>query len=228
MTGVPFVYLNVATTADGKIAPTKERYVQFSSDRDQELLLELRTMADAVMCGATTINSFPIDLGPGGAKYQKMRLRNKLTEYNLRVIVSGSGSVDPDAHIFKHRFSPIIILTTDRAGKKLKRLREVADAVESFGETELDFVAALHWLKKKWNVNRLLSEGGGEVNAALFRAKLIDEMYLTIAPVVFGGRNAPTLAGGEGVKRLADATPMKIKSMKRVGDELYLVYQVVR
>ena len=227
MTGLPFVYLNVATTADGKIAPTKERYVQFSSDRDQELLLELRTKADAVMCGAGTINSFPIDLGPGGEKYRKMRLKNKLAEYNLRVVVSGSGNVDPDAELFKHRFSPIIVLATERAGKKLKRLREVADSVEIFGKSELDFVAALRWLKNKWGVKSLLSEGGGEVNAALFRANVVNELYLTIAPVVFGGRNAPTLAGGEGVKTLAEATRLKIKSMKRVGDELFLVYQVV-
>jgi riboflavin-specific deaminase-like protein len=226
--GLPFVYLNVATTADGKIAPTRDRYVQFSSDRDQELLLKLRTQADAVMSGARTINSFPIDLGPGGKKYQRMRLRNGLSEYNLRIIVSGSGSVDPKAEIFQHRFSPIIVLVTERAGRKIKRLREVADVVESFGETEIDFVAALRWLKKQWKVNRLLSEGGGELNDALFRAGLVDELYLTLAPVIFGGRDAPTLADGVGAKTLAEATPMKMKSMKRVGDELFLVYEVVR
>ncbi len=225
--GLPFVYLNVATTADGKIAPTHDKYIQFSSDLDQELLLKLRTEADAVMCGAKTLNSFPIDLGPGGEKYRKMRLKNGLAEYNLRVVVTGSGSIDPNAEIFKHRFSPIVVLVTERAGKKVKRLRELADAVESFGELQIDFVAALKWLKKKWNVNRLLCEGGGEVNASLFRAKVVNELYLTISPVVFGGRDAPTLADGEGAKKLAEATQMKMKSMKRVGDELFLVYEVI-
>ena len=225
--GLPFVYLNLASTADGKIAPTKERYVGFSSPRDLEHLLELRTEADAVMSGARTINSFPMDLGPGGSKYRKVRLKNGLAEYALRVVVSGSGNVDPDAEIFKHRFSPIIILATERAGKKLKRLREIADAVETFGEMDLDFTTALRWLKKKWKVNRLLCEGGGELNAALFHAKLVNELHLTISPVIFGGRDAPTLADGEGVENLADATQLKMKSMKRVGDELFLVYEVL-
>jgi 2,5-diamino-6-(ribosylamino)-4(3H)-pyrimidinone 5'-phosphate reductase len=225
--GLPFVYLNLATTADGKISSSKEHFIPFGSKRDQELLLKLRTKADAVMSGAGTINSFPMDLGPGGEKYRKMRVKNGLAEYNLRVVVSGSGNVNPEAKLFQRRFSPIIILTTERAGKKLKRLREVADAVETFGETHIDFVAALRWLKQKWNINRLLCEGGGELNGALFRAKVVNELYLTLCPVIFGGRDAPTLADGEGVKKLADATRLKMKSMKRVGDELFLVYEVI-
>jgi 2,5-diamino-6-(ribosylamino)-4(3H)-pyrimidinone 5'-phosphate reductase len=224
---LPFVFLNIATTADGKIAPTREKFIPFSSERDRELLLELRTRADAVMSGARTINSFPMNLGPGGAKYQKMRLKNGLAEYNLRVIVSGSGNVDPNAEIFKQRFSPIIILTTERAGKKLKKLKEVADAVELFGETDLDFPAALRWLKKQWKVNQLLCEGGGELNAALFRAGLVDELNVTLVPVVFGGREAPTLADGVGIEKLADAARLKLTSLKRLGDELYMVYKVV-
>ncbi|MDB6026952.1 MAG: 2,5-diamino-6-(5-phosphoribosylamino)pyrimidin-4(3H)-one reductase [Verrucomicrobiales bacterium] len=224
---LPFVYLNVATTADGKLSSSKEHFTPFGSKRDQELLLALRSQADAVMSGARTINSFPMDLGPGGEKYRKMRIRNGLAEYNIRVVVSGSGNVDPEAKLFQRRFSPIIVLATERAGKKLKRLREVADAVETFGETEIDFVAALRWLKKKWNVNRLLCEGGGEVNGALFRANVVNELYLTLCPVIFGGRDAPTLADGEGIQKLADATRLKMKSMKRVGDELFLVYKVL-
>ena len=56
------------------------------------------------------------------------RLKNGLDEYNLRVIVSGSGAINPNAEIFKRRFSPIIILTT-RGGSenKLKKLLALAD-----------------------------------------------------------------------------------------------------
>src|SRR4051812_42800581 len=117
ITGLPFVYLNVATTADGKISASKEHFVPFGSKRDQELLLTLRSQADAVMSGAGTINSFPMDLGPGGEKYRKLRIKNGLAEYNLRIVVSGSGKVNPEAKLFQKRFSPIIILATERAGK---------------------------------------------------------------------------------------------------------------
>src|SRR5258708_33394645 len=112
---LPFVYLNVATTADGKLAPASRHFVPFSSRRDQQHLLELRATADAVMSGARTVDLSPVKLGPGGAKFRAQRIRQGLTEYNLRIIVSGSGTIDPQAEIFKHRFSPIIILAGCRA-----------------------------------------------------------------------------------------------------------------
>ncbi|MDB6121182.1 MAG: Bifunctional deaminase-reductase domain protein [Pedosphaera sp.] len=226
---LPFVYINVAATADGKLAPANRHFFPFGSKRDQEHLLELRTSADAVMSGARTIDLAPIKLGPGSAKYRQMRLKNGLSEYNLRIVVSGAGTLDPASEIFKHRFSPIIILTTGRAPEaKLRRLRALADEVKICGETELDFHFALRWLREKWKVNRLLCEGGGEINDALFGAGLVDEVHLTLCPVIFGGRTAPTMADGQGVKKLADAHRFKTKSFKRIGDELFLVYQVLK
>jgi riboflavin-specific deaminase-like protein len=227
--GLPFVYLNVATTADGKLAPTNRHFVPFSSKEDQDLLVELRTRCDAVMAGARTVDSVPVNLGPGGWRYREMRVRNGLTEYNLRVVVSGSGSLNPRAEIFKHKFSPLIILVTDRATKaRCARLQKLGATVQVFGDKQLDFNAALRWLRKEWNVKRLLCEGGGEINGALFRGNLVDEIYMTLCPTVFGGRNAPTAADGTGFDSLNDATPLKLKSSTRIGDEMYLVYSVVR
>jgi len=224
---LPFIYLNVATTADGKLAPANRKFVPFGSKRDQQLLLELRAKADAVMAGARTVDLAPVSLGPGPAKYRKMRLGNGLAEYNLRIVVSGSGTLDPCAAIFQKRFSPIIVLTSGRASKKnLDRLREVADEVKVFGKTELDFRAAMHWLRQQWKVKRLLCEGGGELNGALFRAGLVDEVYQTICPFVFGGRHAPTMADGIGAGDLAHATRMRLTSLRRVGSEMFLVYRV--
>src|SRR5438067_13914166 len=98
---LPFIYLNVATTADGKLAPANRKFVAFSSKRDQQLLLELRARADAVMAGARTVYLVPVNLGPGPSKYRRLRLRNGLSEYNLRVVVSGSGTLNPKAQIFR-------------------------------------------------------------------------------------------------------------------------------
>lgn len=226
---LPFVYINVATTADGKLAPTNRHFVPFGSKRDQELLLELRANADAVMSGARTVGPMPVNLGPGPAKYRKMRLRKGLPEYNLRVVVSGSANLNPRAEIFRHRFSPIIILVTRRAPEsKLRRLREVADDVKAFGDKELNFTEALRWLRQKWGVKRLLCEGGGEVNAGLFQEGLVDEVYQTLCPLVFGGRNAPTMADGIGFPSLANATRLTLKSLKRAGDELFLIWRTIK
>jgi len=226
--GLPFVYLNVATTADGELAPTNRHFVPFSSKRDQELLIELRTRCDALMAGARTVDSVPVNLGPGGKKYRNMRVRNGLSEYNLRVVVSGSGSLNPHAEIFKHKFSPLVILVTERASKaRVNRLQKLGALIQVFGDKELDFTAALRWLRKEWGVKCLLCEGGGEINGALLHENLVDEIYMTLCPTIFGGRNAPTMADGIGIDSLKDARPLKLKSSSRIGDEMYLVYSVV-
>ena len=221
----PFLFLNMAMTADGKIATANRAVSTFGSPRDHEHLLELRATADAVMAGARTIDSEPVNLGPGGLKHRRRRLKNGLAEYNLRVIVSGSGTINPQAEIFKHRFSPILILTTDRApAARLRRLRELADEVKICGDREINFPVALRWLREKWDVNRLLGEGGAELNDALIRKRLVDELHVTVCPKIFGGRHAPTLAEGPGADTLAAAAPFQIKSLRRTGPELFAVF----
>jgi len=223
---LPFVFVNVAMTADGKIATANRAVSSFGSGRDHGHLLGLRATADAVMAGARTVDLTPINMGPGSARFRRLRLKRGLAKYNLRVIVSGSGTINPKAHVFTKRFSPIIILTTKRASaSSRRRLQSLADAVKICGRLEINFRAAFRWLRAKWNVKRLLCEGGGELNAALFRAGLVDELHLTICPKIFGGRNAPTIADGRGFLKLSQAARLELQSAKRVGDELFLVYR---
>jgi 2,5-diamino-6-(ribosylamino)-4(3H)-pyrimidinone 5'-phosphate reductase len=224
---LPFVFSNFAITADGKIAFANRQFVPFAGQRDQEHMMELRATADAVMSGARTVDLSPATLGPGGAKYRRRRIRRRLAEYNLRIIVSGSGSIDPDAEIFKHKFSPIIVLTTARSSAKARRqLEQLGTIVKVCGRCEIDFRAAFLWLRKEWNVKRLVCEGGGALHDAVIRAGLLNELHLTISAKIFGGRNAPTLADGIGFQSLAKAAMLKLKSTKRVGDEMFLVYAV--
>jgi riboflavin-specific deaminase-like protein len=223
----PFVFINVATSVDGKLAPENRKFVPFGSKRDLDLLYELRARADAALMGARTVDSAPGHYGPGPAKYRRLRLRRGLPEYNLRVVVSGRGTLDPRSDIFRYRFSPIIVLTSARASvRNLRRLRGVADDVEIFGDAELDFRAAFRWLEKKWGVRKILCEGGGELNMALIRQNLVDEIYLTLCPLIFGGRAAPTLADGPGMNSVEQAPKLHLKSMRRIGQELFMVYRV--
>lgn len=225
----PFVFINVASTIDGKLAPKSRKFVPFGSRRDQRLLLELRATADAVMAGARTVDLMPVSLGPGGQEFRRKRLRYGLSEYNLRVVVSGAATLNPRAAIFRKRFSPIIVVASRAAPvHRVKALEKVADCVHLSGTKGIDFARALHWLRQNFGVNRLLCEGGGEVNEALFRAGLVDEVYQTVCPLVFGGRRAPTMADGEGIRQVAQATKLRLMSCKRFGNELYLVYRTLK
>ena len=192
-------------TADGKIAMADRAVASFSSRRDFEHLLELR------------------------ARFRRLRAENGLAEYNLRIVASGSGSINPDAEVFRRRFSPVIVLTSERISEqRLNRLRAVADEVKICGKREIDFSRALGWLREKWKIKRLLCEGGGELNSALFGAGLVDRLHLTLCPKIFGGRDAPTIADGTGSLKLAGATRFKLKSVKPIGNELFLVYDALK
>ena len=226
-TARPFVLINMAMSADGKIAPPHRRFIAFGSRLDHKNLLALRATADAVMCGARTVDSAPVTLDAGGAAYERRRQRAGLARQNLRVVVSGSGSVDPEAKIFQHTVSPLIVLASGQAPKsRLAKLKRLADCVKVCGRNSVALAQALGWLRREWAVKRLLCEGGGELNFELLRLGLVDELHLTICPRIIGGRAAPTIADGEGFARLAKAAKLELTRQHRIGDELFTTWRV--
>jgi riboflavin-specific deaminase-like protein len=219
----PFVLINMAMTADAKIASANRAISSFGSPRDREHLLELRASADAVMAGARTVDLNPINMGPGGEKHVRSRTKKGMQPYNVRIIVSRSGTVNPQARVFREKFSPVLVLTTRQAtAKRLAALKAAAHEVKICGAREINFQSAFRWLFEKWKIRRLVCEGGGELNDDLFQADLVDELHLTVCPWIFAGRAAPTIADGTGAAKLARAGQFELKSARRVGAELFL------
>ena len=219
--------INMAMSADGKIAPPHRRFVEFGSRRDHANLLALRATADAVMCGARTVDSAPVTLDAGGAAYERRRLRAGLARQNLRIVVSGSGSVNLRAAIFQPQVSPVIVMASGQAPKlRLAKLERLANCVKVCGEKSVSLGQALGWLRREWAVKRLLCEGGGELNFELLRLGLVDELHLTLCPRVIGGRDAPTIADGEGFASLAKTANLKMTRQRRIGDELFTTWCV--
>lgn len=222
----PFVLINMAMSADGKIATANRQFASLGSPRDHHHLLALRATADAVLCGARTADLQPVNLGPGPARFRRLRRQRGLAEYNLRVIASGSASLDPGAEVFRHTFSPIILLVTDQApASRLARLAPLTRHIHPCGHSTLDLPAALHWLHQQWGVRRLLCEGGGALNFALIAAGLVDELHLTICPCLLGGRHAPSLADGPGFPHLHQAPTLQCIARHRRSHELFLTYR---
>ena len=212
----PHVSINMAMTADGKIASTNRTVSTFGSRADHAHLLALRDKADAILTGTGTLNA-QVTLGPGPKSKAKPP---------LRIIASGSGRVDARHKIFRSPGAPVLVLSTDGISRsRLKNLEAAAHSVKIFGVDEINFNLALAWLQKEWGVKRLLCEGGGQLNDALFRADVVDEVNLTVCPLILGGREAPTIAEGLGFAQLKDAAQFSLKSSRQVGNELFLVYR---
>jgi len=92
----------------------------------------------------------------------------------------------------------------------------------------VDFEAAFEFLREHHGVKRVLCEGGGRLNDSLLRAGVVDEVNLTICPLILGGQDAPTIADGIGFGQLDDAAQFKLHTRKQVADEIFLTYRTVR
>jgi riboflavin-specific deaminase-like protein len=224
----PWVVVNMAMTADGKIATAGREVTTFGSPRDLRALYSLRATADAVLCGARTVEETGATLGNGGEAFRRRRIRAGLSEMPLRVVVSGRASLDPSAAIWKAKGSPIVVLISSEApAGARKRLETLADAVWVSPSKGLDLESALAWLRARWGVQRLICEGGGSLNAAMFRSGLVDELRVTLCPRVFGGNASPTIADGS-PGNLEDAFRLGRPEVRSHGGELYVTWKSVR
>jgi len=225
----PRVLLNLALTADGKIATADRSIVTFGSLRDRQHMFELRATVDAVMCGARTLAESLATLDAGPARFRALRRRRGLTEQPVRVIVSGSASISTQAPLWRHRAGPVVLLATAKApAARLRKLSRLGAVPGIFGRESLDAHASLAWLREKWGIRRLLCEGGGQLNATLFRAGLVDEVHLTLCPIIFGGATAPSLVDGSWPSALSEAITLQLYSHRQHGKEVFLVYHLTQ
>lgn len=223
----PFIFANMAMSLDGKVAPARGRKAVFGSREDRRRLLALRAQADAILVGARTARTDHYALGIPAASLRRARLLRGQSEYPLRCIVSGRGRLDEDIEIFRHDFSPIVIFTTDRMPPARRKRLERKATVISVGQGEIVWSRLLRVLREKFGVKKLLCEGGPTLLFALLEKHLLDELYLTFCPKIFGGQATPTLVEGEGLS-LARARRVRLKGIEQVGDELFCCFRRAR
>jgi len=221
----PFVAATFAMTVDGKLATKNRGTVDFTSREDKLHLIRQRALGDAVLVGHTTLKRDNVRLGIPDPELRRQRIGRGQPPYPIRVIVSNKGRIDPGLNIFQTDFAPILIFSTTRMPRRTREeLREKA-SLHLSESPQVDLRWMLRQLRGEYGVKHLACEGGPALFRSLLELHLVDQLNLTIAPFLFGGRKAPTLTGVN-----SDFLPHTVRcslvEMNVAGEECFLRYRI--
>lgn len=197
----PYTFINVAMTADGKIDTFERKGSAISSKQDKQRVDELRAAADGILVGGGTLLGEAPKLTVKSEALRKGRVNQGRSPNPIKVGVVTVADVQPDSDFIKAGDSRKVIFTTSQtSNSQLERLRALN--VEVFvDESQRVDLSKMMLTLKRIGVDHLMVEGGGTINFELMRLGLVDELFIYVAPMIFGGANAPTLADGFGVPR---------------------------
>lgn len=197
----PFVLINAAMTADGKLDTVARRGAQISSEEDWQRVDALRADSDAILVGGRTLLDEDPRLLVKSAERRNARAARGLPKNPAKVGLVSVADLKPESRFLGAGPARRILYTTPRTSIAQTRMLEQAGAEVYFmGSEQVDLAAALSHLGEL-GFRRVMVEGGGTLIAELLRLGLADELHLYIAPLIFGGAAAPTLADSAGMSR---------------------------
>jgi 5-amino-6-(5-phosphoribosylamino)uracil reductase len=209
------VVSNTAVSLDGRINTRERRFTFFGSARDHARMSSLRAEADAVLVGGSTFRNWPHPALPDEAD------RSRLGSRPWNVVVTRSLEVPLDSDFVGE--SAIRPLFVTRAAAVPEGFPAEIEAWTGEGDIPVRWI--LERLAAR-GVERLLVEAGGELLFQFLAADAIDEMHVTLCPIVVGG-DAPSLVDGAGFDR-ADVRRLELVASEVEGDEIFLHYRNVR
>jgi riboflavin biosynthesis pyrimidine reductase len=213
----PFTYINMVASVDGR-ATLDGTSAALGDAADLEMLLELRTLADAVLIGSGTLAAEGYDRLVRAPERRARRVAAGASADPVAVLISRRLDLPWEAGLFAAAEQPVLVYTAAADGSP----PPVAAPVEVVRLVPCEPAAVLGDLRRR-GVRSLLCEGGPTLNRVLLASGVVDELFLTVAPIVSGDdREAAIVAGG----RLSPPAAVALEWVLRHGDELFLRYAV--
>lgn len=218
----PLVALNMVSTADGRAAVAGTT-VGLGGPADRELFHALRTRVDAVMVGARTAILERYGRAVRGEEDRRRRREAGLSEEPLTCLLSARMSVTGELRVLRQEGAPVVVVTA--SGGELGPVAASVSYLRAPGEAGagVDLSGALARLRAGHGVRSVLCEGGPSLNRALLENGLVDELFLTLVPVMTSDDREPTIVGGPG---LPDAARMELVRVLEHEGHLFLRYRL--
>ena len=193
----PYVVVNIAMSADGKISTRERRQVRISGAQDFTRVDRLKAGCDAVMVGIGTVLADDPSLTVKSEECRKYRRKKGQDDHPVRIVVDSAGRIPPEASILQKGEGKRVVAVSKRADATKISLLEKKATIIVAGEDEVDLCALMNELGAM-GIHRVMVEGGGTLIAGLIEAGLVHEIYTFIGNLIIGGKDAPTFADGEG------------------------------
>ncbi|MGA8208499.1 MAG: dihydrofolate reductase family protein [Candidatus Dormiibacterota bacterium] len=231
---VDLLYSNFVTSLDGVavVGPSSGSTLSGKSQADRFVMALLRSGADAVLIGAGTLDASPGHVWtaqyvfpPAADAFGELRHALHLPEWPTLVVVSGSGAIDLNHPGLLHH--PGVLLTSD-AGRRRLGAAGPHEVISLGPGPQLDPVkitTAVHEAGHR----RVLTEGGPRLLAQLVGVGQLDELFLTVSPLLAGGpKGEPRRGFLDGVDLLAGGQPpwLTLLSTHRHESHLFLRYRL--
>jgi 2,5-diamino-6-(ribosylamino)-4(3H)-pyrimidinone 5'-phosphate reductase len=214
-----YTILNAAISIDGKIA-TIENDSAVSSKLDLVRVHKLRSTVDGIVIGiCTVLKDNPM---------LNVRYPTKVAKNPTRIIIDSKARIPLDSRIIESskKIQTIIAVTHKASFKKIQQLQNKGVQVLVSGNRKVN-IRNLFQQLEKMGLKKIIVEGGGEINWSVLKLGLVNELVVTISPIIIGGRNAKTLVEGEGYTKISDGIKMKLtKTIIQNKNEIVLFYKL--
>jgi len=229
MNNRPHTVAILAMTADGKIADYQSSAARFGSANDRYHLEQQISLVDGVIFGAGTLRAYGTTMSVSTPELVQERIKRSQPAQPVQIVVSASGNLDSTWRFFQQPV-PRWLLTVP-SGAQLWHNQAEFERILAFPFPKEDNLT-INWQATVaklsiLGINKLAILGGGELIASLLAVDLIDELWLTICPVLVGGKTAPTPIGGTGWLQ-SEGKRLELLDVKQIEQEVFLHYQVVR
>ena len=216
----PYIILSAAMTIDGKIA-SKDGDPDISDENDWKEVHKLRTEVDAILVGKGTIMK----------DNPKLHIKYHNHDGYYRIIIDSNLNLPIKSNVieFNPKLYPTIICITETVSKERIRLFE-SKGIRILKSGTGPTVDIVNLMPKLYNlgIKSILLEGGGTLNWTFFKHDLVDEIRLTIAPWIVGGKNAISLVEGEGFSKMIESTKFSLVNVNERNNYVVIHYEKVK